>query len=385
MARKEGRGKKDRKRAIGRRKSARPARALLLLSLLLLLLVISIFVSAMIGTMGPLLAKGVPPGAKPIPPQAVFDILIGRGGNWPASYYDIIVDLRLTRICLAALVGCGLAVAGTLMQGLFRNPMADPFVIGISAGGALGASMLFLFGLTSLSVGLLGMVLTWKTLLPVFAFLGALGTVFLVYSIARVGGKVHGDTLLLSGVAVSAFCTAVVMFVLMRVGNQSRGLLFWMMGGLNSATWEEVYIAAVVIIVTSVLSLLLAKDMNVLLMGDETAMHLGMRVERTKVLVLLAASLLAGTAVAFTGIIGFVGLIIPHMMRLIVGPDHRVLLPASALFGATFLIWADTVARTVMSPTELPVGIVTALCGAPFFLFLLRSRSHSRKGVGWGG
>jgi iron complex transport system permease protein len=226
------------------------------------------------------------------------------------------------------------------------------------------------------------LVTNTSVLLPFLTFLGALGAVLLVFSIARTGGKVNTDTLLLSGIAVSAFLSAIVMFLLFVAGYQFRSLFFWMLGGFGAATWGQVVIVAPVVMACVVLTVLFGRDLNLLLTGEETARNLGMNVERVKWQLLLLSSLLTGICVAFAGIIGFVGLIIPHIIRILVGPDHRYLVPASALAGAMFLVWVDTAARTLMAPTEIPVGIITAMTGGPFFLYLLRTSKRTGR---WSG
>ena len=324
-------------------------------------LIFTIIITTMIGASGPL-GRGSP---EKIQMQAIFDILLGKSELWPDVYKTIIIDIRLSRILLATLVGCALAVSGTTMQGLFKNPMADPFIIGISAGAAMGASISFLF-VMSISISF------YTT--PIFAFIGAISTVFAVYQIARRDGNVSVETLLLTGIAIGSFLTAIMSFLMYMTSQQFRFLFFWLLGGLYRASWEIIMIAFPLIISGTIIIGLFTRDLNAIVLGEEPAMHLGIDVENVKKILLLFSSLVAGTAVAFSGIIGFVGLIIPHLIRILVGPDHRILLPASALAGGIFLVWADTIARTVLSPTEIPVGIITALCGAPFFVYLLQKR-----------
>jgi len=332
---------------------------------LFVILIFTIIFATMIGTMGPL-GQGKP---EKIPMQSVLDILSGKAKLWPDVYKTIILDIRLSRILLAVLVGCALAVSGTTMQGLFKNPMADPFIIGLAAGAAVGASVSILLGM-SISVSI------YST--PFFASIGAMLTVFAVYVIAKSGGKVKVETLLLTGIAVGSFLTAVMSFMMYMAGQQFRFLFFWLLGGLYGASWEVIAIAFPLIILGTIIVQLFARDLNAIVLGEEPATHLGINVETVKKILLIFSSLVAGVAVAFSGIIGFVGLIIPHMMRILVGPDHRILLPASALAGGIFLVWADTIARTVLSPTEIPVGIITALCGAPFFVYLLQKSKKGR-------
>ena len=273
---------------------------------------------------------------------------------------QIVLRVRLPRILLAAIVGFSLAAAGTIMQGIFRNPMADPSIIGVSSGAAVGA------------VGFIVLPLAVPFGLRGAAFAGALVAAFGVYLIATRNGRTPVATLLLAGVAVQTFLGAVVSFLLLNAGESIRRALFWLMGHLKGATWPEVWTTLPLVALPFLALLGYARDLNVMLLGEEDASSLGIDVERTKRILLALASLATAAGVAVAGIIGFVGLIVPHVMRLLVGPDHRVLLPASALAGASFLVATDTLARS--GATEVPVGIVTAALGAPFFLYLLRQR-----------
>jgi iron complex transport system permease protein len=270
------------------------------------------------------------------------------------------VNIRLPRIVLGALVGFALAAAGAVMQGFFRNPMADPSIIGVSSGAAAGAVATIAFG----RVVPFGLELA--------AFFGGLVTAFVVYLIATEGGRTPVATLLLAGVAVQTFLGAIISFLLLQAGRSLEEALLWLMGTLRRARWEEATVLAVAVPLLFLVLLPFARDLNVLLLGEEDAHTLGVRVEWSKRLLLGLSALLTGVAVTYVGVVGFVGLIVPHMMRLVVGPDHRVLLPTSAFAGATFLVATDTLARS--GPAELPVGIVTAAIGAPFFLYLLRTR-----------
>lgn len=343
------------------------ARWTLILLCLFIVLFLSIFVAIMVGIMGPL-GPGIH-GKGRMPIRAVVDILLGNGDRWSNERYDTaIIDIRLPRIFMAALVGCALAVVGTVMQGFFRNPMADPYIIGVSSGAGVGAALYIVLGLGA-TLGMLG--------LPIMAFIGAVLTVFLVYNIARIGGKVRVETLLLAGIAIASFFSAIIGLLLYLAGIHMHSLVFWLMGGLGRSNWGAVGMSFPVIIVGIVVFCFFAKDLNAMTLGDEPATHLGIDVKTVKKILLIFSALVAGVAVAFSGIIGFVGLIIPHIMRILVGPNHRILLPASALAGGIFLIWADVVARTIASPTEIPVGIITALCGAPFFIYLLRKRKRA--------
>ena len=276
------------------------------------------------------------------------------------STETIVRRIRLPRIALGAVVGFALALAGAVMQGFFRNPMADPSIIGVSTGAAVGAVAFIVLPL-SLPFGL-----------PAFAFAGALVAAFGVYLIATEGGRTPVATLLLAGVAVQAFLGAVISYLLLHAGDGLETAVYWLMGHLQNSTWGRVRVALPVVGVFFVVLLAYARDLNVLLLGEEDARTLGIEVERTKRVLLATSSVVTAAAVAVSGVIGFVGLIVPHVMRLVVGPDHRILLPTSALAGAVFLVATDTVAR--MGPAEMPVGIITAALGAPFFLYLLRRR-----------
>jgi iron complex transport system permease protein len=282
----------------------------------------------------------------------------------------VIEQLRLPRIIVGALVGMALGVAGATMQGLFRNPMADPGIIGVSAGGALGA-------VVAIALGISGM---FYQALSLFAFLGAMTAAFLVYGIATVGGRFSMSTLLLSGVAVSAFFGAIVSAIMVMVPSNEalREILFWLTGGLDSRSWEHVRLAGPPILGGAAVIVVLARDLNLLMLGDDEAKSMGVRVGLIRPGLLAAASLITGVAVAVSGTIAFVGLVVPHMLRLVVGPDHRVLIPLSAIGGALFMVIADTIARTVVQPVEFRVGIITAFVGAPFFIFLLiRNKRHA--------
>ncbi len=277
-----------------------------------------------------------------------------------APHQTIVADIRLPRIALAATVGFGLAAAGTVMQGFFRNPLADPSIIGVSTGAAVGAVA----------------ALAFPALVPIglrpAAFLSAIATAFLVYAIATDGGRTPVATLLLAGVAIQAFLGAMISYMLVHSGDSLREAVIWLMGHLSNSTWNDVSLSLPIVVAGVVVLGAYTRELNVLLLGEEDAQHLGVDVERTKLLLLAIASVVTAAGVAVAGVIGFVGLVVPHMMRLIVGPDHRILLPTSALAGASFLVVTDTIARA--GPAEVPVGIVTAAFGAPFFLYLLKRR-----------
>ncbi len=310
-------------------------------------------------------------GAVRLPPEEVVGILAYRWGlavrgEWPAAHETIILELRLPRVVLGALVGGALGIAGATFQGLFRNPMADPYVIGVSSGAAVGAvaTMALRLRLPELGIG-------W---VPPMAFVGALGAVLLVYNLARVNGRVPVMALLLAGVAVAALLSAVVSLMIYFTADRVGHIVFWLMGGLSGANWRTAGLLLPYVLGGAAALSLYARDLNAMLLGEEPALHLGVPVEGVKRVLLLVGSLLTAAAVAVSGIIGFVGLVVPHAVRLVAGPDHRFLLPASALVGGAFLVLADALARTLLAPTELPVGILTALAGGPFFLYLLRRR-----------
>jgi len=278
----------------------------------------------------------------------------------------IILDIRLPRVLLAGLVGAALAVAGATYQGLFRNPLADPYLLGVSSGAGLGATIAMLtpFTVAWLSFGAV----------PLFAFIGAVGAVAVVYWLARAGRTLPTTTLVLAGVALSALLASITSYLMTTSGQQLHGIVFWLLGGLYLTKWSEVWIVLPCVLAGLAVIWIHARPLNVMQLDEEQAQQLGINVERVKLILLAAATLVTSSAICFTGLIGFVGILIPHAVRLIWGPDYRFLLPLSTLVGAVFLILADTLARTIIPPTEIPVGIITAFCGAPFFLYLLRRR-----------
>ena len=328
---------------------------------------------ALLGGLVAVSAAGLAIGPVDIPIGSVLRALLGQtgtGSDTPdlARHAAIILNVRLPRIVLGMLVGGALGVSGAAMQAIFRNPMASPYVIGISSGASFGAALAIVLGLAS-------------PLIPAIAFCFAVSTAFVVYAIAMVGGKVPVDRLLLTGIAVSLFFSALLAFMQYIAGeNELREIVFWLMGGLWAASWEKALVSFFPIVFASAALMVFHRELNVMLTGEETATDLGIDVRRTRILVLVLASIATAAAVSMVGVIGFVGLIVPHLVRLLSGPDHRVLLPASALGGAAFLIGVDLLARTIWAPAEIPVGTLTALFGVPFFLFLLRAR---RKSMGW--
>ena len=282
------------------------------------------------------------------------------------SQVSIIWNLRLPRVLLGVIVGASLSMAGAAFQGMFKNPMADPYVIGISSGAALGASIAIIL---KINFEILGF-----STISLFAFIGALIAVTLVYNIAKVKNQVPVTTLLLSGVAIGQFFTAIMSFLMVFFNNDMNKIIYWTLGSLSGKGWDPVLTISIPVILGMLLLSLYARDLNIMLTGEESAKSLGVNVERTKIYIILIGTFITSIAVSVSGIIGFVGLIIPHIVRLIIGPDHRILLPASALMGGIFMIFADTIARTIISPIEIPVGIITAIFGGPFFIYLLRSK-----------
>ncbi len=289
--------------------------------------------------------------------------------NIADSAKSIIWNLRLPRVLLGGVIGASLSVAGAAFQGMFKNPMADPYVLGISSGAALGATLAIVF---KIDVSFFSI-----SSITIFAFIGALLAVFTVYNIARVKNKVPVTTLLLAGVAVGQFLTAIISFIMILSDKDMVKITYWTLGSLSGKGWEPVIGIALPSTLGIIVISFFARDLNILLTGEESAQSLGVDVERTKTYILLLGTFITAISVSVCGIIGFVGLIIPHIVRILMGPDHRILLPASALLGSIFMIFADTIARTLISPIEIPVGIITALFGGPFFIYLLRSRKKS--------
>lgn len=314
-------------------------------------------------------------GSVAVPPLAVVDLLWSRlsglptAGVYPSTYSTILFDIRLPRVVFAAVTGAALAAAGTAYQGLFRNPLADPYLVGVAAGAGLGATLVLTFNLTDTFLGL--------SAVPIGAFVGALATVGLVMASAQVGRTMPISTMLLAGVAVGAFASAVTTFLMLRTPEGLRRAFNWLLGGATSAGWEPVWIVLPYVVVGLSVLLLHARALNILQLDEEQARQLGLNVERVKLTLVIAATLMTAAVVAFGGLIGFVGLVVPHVARLLAGPDYRRLLPLTVVGGAAFLIGADLLARTVLAPQELPVGVVTAIAGAPFFMLLLRRLKRS--------
>ena len=307
-------------------------------------------------------------GAVSIPPLDVARLLLSRVLPIPVSVSDsfttILFDIRLPRIVLVALTGAALSGSGAAYQGLFRNPLADPYLLGIASGAGLGAVVAMAIQWPSSVISFIAV--------PIAAFLGAVLTALLVYSLARVGRATPISTLILAGVAVGAFMTSLSTFLMLRAQGELRRAINWMLGGFALGGWSPVLAVLPEVILGLGVLIMVSRPLNVLQFGDDQARQLGLNVDRVKRVVIIAASLTTASAVAFSGIIGFVGLAVPHLIRLMWGGDYRRLVPLSIIGGAAGLLLADLLARTVMAPQELPVGVVTALIGAPFFVWLLR-------------
>jgi iron complex transport system permease protein len=317
-------------------------------------------------------------GAVFIPPGTVLRILGSRFSwlpiipNWPDSFAVIILAVRLPHTVLVLLTGAALGSSGAAYQGLFRNPLADPYLIGVASGAGLGA--------------VFAMALKWPTdllgfyLIPVGAFIGAILTVILVYNLARVNGMVPLTTLILAGVALGAFASALTSYLMLRTDLQLQRAISFLLGGSPIAGWDPVVAVLPYMLIGMGLLVVSGHMLNVLQFGEEEARQMGLNVDRAKIFIIVVASLTTAVAVAFSGVIGFIGLIVPHVIRILWGPDYRRLIPLSILGGGSVLLLADILARILVAPSTLPVGIVTALAGAPFFLWILR---RAKREVFW--
>ena len=314
-------------------------------------------------------------GAVSIPATTVAHLLLTRlspfpvATDYPEMFTIILFDIRLPRIALMGLTGAALAAAGATYQGLFRNPLADPYLVGVASGAGLGATFIISFGVPASGLGLMA--------IPAGAFVGGVLTVGLVVLMAQVGRTTPVTTLLLAGVAVSSFATAITTFWMLRSPEGLSRAFSWLLGGYAGGGWQPVWIVLPYLAVGLVLLQLNARALNVLQLDEEQARQLGLNVNRLKLILVGAATMITAAAVSFGGLIGFVGLVVPHVLRMLGGPDYRRLILLSAVGGAAFLILADLIARTVFAPQELPVGVITALTGAPFFIFLLRRLKRS--------
>lgn len=339
---------------------------IMLLSMtLLLVLIISMTIAIMVGSVS-------------VTPIHVWKVILSKipivqnliDQDWSRSQEIIIWQIRVPRVLLAAIVGAGLAIAGAAIQALVRNSIAEPYILGISSGATVGATAVIILGAFSF----LGVYA-----LSVSAFIGSLTAMALVFFLARVGGRVSVFRLLLSGMAVSFILSAISNFILMTSKQEGgmKAVMYWMLGSLAGAKWSNLLIPTVIFIVVFALLWLHYRSLNLLLLGEEAAVTLGVNLQQFRIQLILLVSLLTGVLVAVSGSIGFVGLIIPHIVRLIVGSNHKYVIPISALFGAIFLVWADALARIIIAPEEMPIGIITAFCGGPFFIWLLRRNNYS--------
>lgn len=317
------------------------------------------------------LCAGIAFGPVSIPPDQIFQLLIQSpaSADLPPALHVILWDIRLPHALFVALVGMALATSGAAYQGIFRNPLADPYLLGIGSGASLGA-------IIAISIPAFT---TKLPLVPIFAFAGALLTVLLVYRGARPErGSASATRLILTGVAVGAFANALAMFILFRAQSDVQRAMTWLMGGFSLGGWTPIWATLPYIAIGVLTLILMGRVLNIMQFGEEQAEQSGLHVVRARWVLIAAASLTTAAGVAFGGVIGFIGLAVPHLVRLIWGTDYRRLVPLSALFGAVVLLVADLLARTIVAPQELPVGVVTALCGAPFFFYLLRKNGAAK-------
>ena len=295
-------------------------------------------------------------------------VMIGPAGNWGTADWNIIWNVRMPRVVLAGVVGAMLSLAGASYQGVFRNPLVDPYLLGVAAGAGLGATIVFAVGRSRTSGWLVDP-------LPLAAFVGGLLAVVVTYLVgASFGVSPSGVTLVLAGVAVTSLATAIQAFVLQRNNDVIREVYGWILGRLSTATWDDVTLVLPYVVVSSVVLLLHRRHLDVLRVGDDEAAALGLQVVRVRLAVVIAATLGTAAVVSVSGLIGFVGIVVPHFVRLVAGSSYRLLLPLSLVVGATFLILADIPGRVLQDPAETPIGVVTAFIGAPFFILVLRAR-----------
>lgn len=290
--------------------------------------------------------------------------------DWSRSQEVIIWQIRVPRVLLAALVGAGLAISGAAIQALVRNSIADPYILGISSGATVGATAVLILGAFSF----MGMYA-----LSIAAFLGAFISVLFVFFLSQVGGKVSVIRLLLAGIAISIILSAISNFILMMSTKEGgiRAVMYWSMGSLAGAKWSLLWLPAIVFVIVFILLWLQYRQLNLLLLGEESAVTLGVNLHKFRMGLIIVVSLLTGILVSVSGAIGFVGLIIPHIVRLMIGSDYKYVIPISALLGAVYLVWADAFSRIIIAPEEMPIGIITAICGGPFFIWLLRRNKYS--------
>ena len=334
----------------------------LLIVVLGFILFISMMAAILVGSVG-------------ITPSIIFEVLfyklrIVSEISATKAQHIILWDIRVPRVLLAAIVGAALAISGAAIQALVKNSIADPYILGVSSGASVGATSVLLLGAFSM-FGVYA--------LSVAAFLGAVVAVTVVFFLARVGGRTSVMRLLLAGIAVSMIFSAMTNFMLMLSKDQGgiQAVMHWMLGSLAGAKWSNIFIPAIVLIGVFLLLMFSYRQLNALLLGDETATTMGVNVERFRIFVIVIVALLTGVVVAVSGSIGFVGLIVPHIVRMLVGSNYKVVLPFSAVVGAIFILWADLGARVAIAPEEMPIGIITALCGGPFFIWMLRRQQYT--------
>ncbi len=291
--------------------------------------------------------------------------------DWPSSSEQIVLKVRLPRVLLAILVGACLSLAGAGFQGVLRNPLADPYTLGVASGSAVGASFLILFGLQTFLLG------NWS--IPVVAFATGILSLAAVLRLARIHGKFQLETLILSGVVVQAFLGSLVSFMVSLSDKVINEITFWLMGSLSMRGWSFTFMLVPYLVIGLVVLLAYGRTLNLFSLGERQAEHLGVNVSRTRLVVLVVSTFMTAAAVSVAGTIGFVGLVVPHLIRLMAGPDYRLLLPLTAVFGGIYLLWADTLARMALSPAEIPLGVVTAFLGAPFFAYLLRKNKRMAR------
>jgi len=327
--------------------------ALIFICLLVILIIIS-FVSLLLGNKN----------------TSITDLFRAIVNGESVSEYSILFDIRLPRILIGFAVGGGLSLAGAIVQGIFRNPLVEPYTLGISGGATLGVCLNLLLGLSG-NLSILS--------IPLFGFLGAFTVILILYTLSMKKGIIKMNGLLLTGVMISYISSSMLMLIMsLSKAEQVHGIIFWIMGSLEESSWPLIWITLIVSFTGLVISYLYCIDLNALSIGEEGAAHLGINVERTKRIYFVIASLLTGFAVSVSGVIAFVGLIVPHFLRMLIGGDFRILLISSFLAGAAFLIFCDTVARTVLSPVELPVGVITGIIGGCFFIYTL-----TKRGILW--
>jgi iron complex transport system permease protein len=291
--------------------------------------------------------------------------------NWESADEQIIMQVRFPRVALAIVVGASLAVAGTGFQGILRNPLADPYTLGVSTGASVGAAIMIHFGL---------MQVMGQWTVPLVAFVTGIVTLVFVFYLSRIGGKMSMETLILAGVVVNAFLGSFVQFMVSLSNNVVNAILYWLMGSIAMKGWIYSEVLFPYLLIGFLVMLSYGRDMNLFALGERQAAHLGISVERTKIIVLVVSTLMTAAAVSVSGVIGFVGLVVPHLIRLIVGPDYRIIIPIAAIGGGIYVLWADTIARIILSPRDIQLGIITAFIGAPFFAYLLRKQMIKQKG-----